>query len=396
MKRKYTTQISALLMSATITAASCPAPAVIRAADQDIRGESGDYVYEMWNMNSEGEVDFTPEADGTLKLKASGFGDILLTKGTEFKSKYKCNSYGKITASYDIDYSFSGTDPSNFFSGVYGWTQLPTAEYYIIEGWGNWRPPGTMKLIETAEIDGALYDIYITYKNNMGGIQGTMGNPTYWSVRRENKIDGESGNICGTVTVSDHFRVWEKHGFNPTAMLYNTTVFLEGYRSAPFSASINGCEIQTEYSEEQIAETEPVETTVTTPEITLPEPENTELTPAVTEPIIPNVTTPAVTEPTVPDITAPDATEPTIPDLTEPEITDSDKPGPKYAEPEFIPGDVDGNGSINTADLAALKRKLLAPDDDKHDIASYDLNSDNKLNVVDFIMLKSVIISDGR
>ena len=418
MNKKYFPQISAILMSATITAASCPAPAVIRAADQDIRGKSGDYAYEMWNMNYDGQVDFTPEDDGTLKLKASGdFGDVLLTKGTEFQSKYKYSSYGKITASYDFDYSSSGTEdnPSHFFLGVYGWTEHPTAEYYIIEGWSNWRPPGTTYLIETTEIDGALYDIYITYRNNMGGIQGTMGNPTYWSIRRENKIDGESGNVQGSVTVSDHFKVWEKHGFNSDALLYNTTVFVEGYRSAPFEASINSCEILTEYSKEQIAEMEPAVTTVTDPEITLSEPEDTE--PAVTEPLVPKITEPAdtepvitditapiVTEPTAPVVTAPAVTEPVVPDVTtpavteplEPEITEPDEPGPPLSMPVITPGDADGNGVINSADLIAMKKRLLNPDKNSYTIDQFDLNHDSKITVVDFIMLKSMISSGGK
>ena len=54
MNRKYTTQISALLMSAALTAASCPPPAYVKAADQDLRGKIGKYAYEMWNQNYAG------------------------------------------------------------------------------------------------------------------------------------------------------------------------------------------------------------------------------------------------------------------------------------------------------------------------------------------------------
>ena len=337
MSRKYTTQISALLMSAALTAASCPPPAYVKAADQDLRGKIGKYAYEMWNQNYAGEVEFTPEKDGTLKLKASGIENILLTKGTEFESRIKHKLFGKITASYDIDFSFSDLETGNAQFGIYGWAEQPTTEYYIIEGWRNWRPPGSVKEAETVEIDGALYDIYVTYRNTMGGIQGTTGYPTYWSVRRENKIDSASGNIIGTVTVSEHFKVWEKYGFNSDSTLYNTTIAAEAYRCSPFSVSINDCEILTEYSEKEIAKIQPAETVV----------------------------------------------------------TDPDKPDPPSAESEIIPGDTDGNGTVNCADLITMKRKLLYSDG-KHKITPFDLNKDKKINIVDFILLKNTIMSEGR
>ena len=80
---------------------------------------------------------------------------------------------------------------------------------------------------------------------------------------------------------------------------------------------------------------------------------------------------------------------------SESEITDPDKPGPRLAEPEIIPGDADGNGSINCADLIAMKKELLYSDS-KHDITPFDLNKDRKINIVDFILLKNAIMSDGR
>ena len=120
-------------MSATLTAASCPPPAYVKAADQDLRGKIGKYAYEMWNQNYAGEVEFTPEKDGTLKLKASGIENILLTKGTEFESRIKYKLFGKITASYDIDFSFSDLETGNAQFGIYGWAESPTTEYYIVE-----------------------------------------------------------------------------------------------------------------------------------------------------------------------------------------------------------------------------------------------------------------------
>ncbi|MBQ5336283.1 MAG: hypothetical protein J6W65_02475, partial [Oscillospiraceae bacterium] len=72
-----------------------------------------------------------------------------------------------------------------------------------------------------------------------------------------------------------------------------------------------------------------------------------------------------------------------------------DEPGPPLSMPVITPGDADGNGVINSADLIAMKKRLLYSDG-KHDITSFDLNKDHKFNIVDFILLKNVISSDDR
>jgi hypothetical protein len=375
MNRKYTTQISALLMSAAVTAASCPPAALVRAVDLNETGTAGGYTYNLWNQNGTGDVEFTPDADGKLDLKYSGIEDIMLTKGTRFGSEYKWSRYGKITANYDIDYSITEVKPETEFTastalfGIYGWTENSRvktktdyapentrAEYYVVEGWYKWRPPGSGTLLETVEIDGKLYDIYATRTITMGGIMGTdNGWQQFWSIRRDSEITDTSANISGTVTLSEHFKVWEKYGFDPDSDLYDTTVSAEVYRCGGQITMNKGCEVLTEYTNEQLAKTGPAETVVTDPK---------------------------------PEITEPE-------DTVTPEITDPDKPDPPSAEPEIIPGDADGNGSVNCSDLIAMKKELLYSDS-KHDITPFDLNKDRKINIVDFILLKNAVMSDGR
>ena len=92
--------------------------------------------------------------------------------------------------------------------------------------------------------------------------------------------------------------------------------------------------------------------------------------------------------------TEPAVTDPAAPEK-DPAVTDPDKPDPPSAEPEIIPGDTDGNGSVNCTDLIAMKKELLYSDS-KHDITPFDLNKDQKINIVDFILLKNVISSGSR
>ena len=379
MKSKYTAQISALLMSATVTVASCPPSAYVRAADREIKGKSGNYDYVLYNetLSNVGDLDFTPEDDGRLVLKTNSVHYLQLIKGLEFNEEHKCSDYKKITLNYDMDYSFS--EGSIAYFGAYGWTKNKQAEFIVTDGWYGWRPPGPTDPLETVEIDGALYDIYVLSQFTAMGIIGSDdGWYQYWSVRRENKTEDTSGSISGTITLSEHFKVWEKYGFSLDSNLYSASVIADAYECPEFNVTINNAEVFTEYAEDKPAETktaEPAAPAVTDPkpETTLPAPEDT-LTPEITD--IPE-TTPAVTEPVVSEEPAPEITEPAI---TEPEIT---------------PGDADGNGAITIADLTVMKMKLLDPDDSISDISHCDMNGDSKINVVDFIMLKSIISSDG-
>ena len=402
MNRKYTTQISALLMSAAVTMASCPPSAYVRAAEKEIKGKSGDYNYELYNENFTGDLDFTPEDDGRLVLKTNSVHYLQLIKGLEFNEEHKCSDYKKITLNYDMDYSFSEGSIAHF--GAYGWTKNKQAEFIVTDGWYGWRQGEQIDPLETVEIDGALYDIYVLSQFSMGGIMGTGdGWYQYFSVRRENKTEETSGSISGTITLSEHFKVWEKYGFSLDSNLYSASVSADAYECPEFNVTINKGEVFTEYAEDKPADTKPEEPTspavtdpeitVSEPEITLPEPEDT-LTPEITD--APE-NTPAVTEPVTteekPAITEPVVSEEPAADITGPVVADPDKPGPRYAEPEITPGDADGNGAITIADLAVMKKKLLDPDDSISDICHCDLNKDSKFNVVDFIMLKSIISS---
>ncbi|MBR3537124.1 MAG: hypothetical protein IKN85_14980, partial [Oscillospiraceae bacterium] len=108
-----------------------------------------------------------------------------------------------------------------------------------------------------------------------------------------------------------------------------------------------------------------------------PEPSFTTAEPAVT--LQPSVTTlpeAATTEPSV-------TTETAV-------TTESDHPGPKLAEP--FPGDVNLDGTLNTADFTAMINLLTGKEHVSTDRISCDLNSDGKLNIADLILLKEMLI----
>src|SRR5690606_1526848 len=99
----------------------------------------------------------------------------------------------------------------------------PLVEYYIVESWGSWRPPGATAK-GTITVDGGVYDIYETTREIQPSIIGTATFQQYWSVRRERKTSG-------TVSVSEHFKKWESMGM-PMGKMYEVALTIEGYQSS--------------------------------------------------------------------------------------------------------------------------------------------------------------------
>ena len=116
---------------------------------------------------------------------------------------------------------------------VYGWTRNPLMEYYIVEGWGDWRPPGNDgERKGTVTLNGNTYDIAKTMRYNQPSIEGTKTFPQYWSIRQTSGSRNNTTNYMkGTIDVSKHFDAWSKAGLDMSGTLYEVSLNIEGYRS---------------------------------------------------------------------------------------------------------------------------------------------------------------------
>lgn len=181
-------------------------------------GTHGGYDYEFWK-DSGGSGSMNLNSGGTFSAEWSNVNNILFRKGRKFDETQTHQQLGNISINYSANFNPNG----NSYLCVYGWTVDPLVEFYIVDSWGTWRPPGASSK-GTVTIDGGTYDIYETTRTNQPSIRGTATFQQYWSVRRTKRTSG-------TISVSEHFKAWESLGMEMGNM-YEVALTVEGYQSS--------------------------------------------------------------------------------------------------------------------------------------------------------------------
>ncbi len=180
-------------------------------------GNIDGYDYELWKDN--GTTSMTLNGGGAFSCQWSNINNALFRTGKKYNETQTHQQLGNISINYACNYQPNG----NSYLSVYGWTVDPLVEYYIVESWGSWRPPGSTSK-GTITVDGATYDLYETTRVNQPSIKGTATFQQYWSVRTSKRTSG-------TISVSDHFKAWESRGMKMGKM-YEVSFVVEGYQSS--------------------------------------------------------------------------------------------------------------------------------------------------------------------
>ena len=180
-------------------------------------GNQSGYDYELWK--DYGNTSMTLNSPTTFSCQWSNIGNALFRIGKKFGSTKTYQELGNISVNYACDYKPNG----NSYLCVYGWTQSPLVEYYVVDSWGTWRPPGATPKGQIT-VDGGTYDVYETTRVNKPSIEGDTTFKQYWSVRTSKRTSG-------TISLSEHFKKWEAMGLKMGKM-YEAALTVEGYESS--------------------------------------------------------------------------------------------------------------------------------------------------------------------
>lgn len=249
----FTKTLSALTAGiCMLSAVSLPSvipSAQVYAADFTEKDTVDGFYYELWNQNYEGEFDYENTENNGFTVSWRNIVDSFALKGESFERNTVYASQIKeynVTYDEDVDYM----DGSGF-SGVYGWMEDTNAyyEFYIVDSWGSWRP-ATGDVLGSFESNGITYDIYMNIRSQMGCFTETPVTYSYYSIARENLAEKTDGtcNIKNTINVVDHFKEWNKTGFD-LGFMYDVGFSVQAYRSTG-TAKVNSLEITKEITQQ--------------------------------------------------------------------------------------------------------------------------------------------------
>ncbi|KAL2174171.1 glycoside hydrolase family 11 protein [Thermothelomyces heterothallicus CBS 202.75] len=189
---------------------------VARAGTPSGTGTHDGFYYSFWTDGG-GNVNYENGPGGSYTVQWQNCGNFVGGKG------WNPGQARTITYSGTVD--FQG---GNGYLAIYGWTQNPLIEYYIVESFGSYDPSSQAQTFGTIDVDGGTYTLAKTTRVNQPSIEGTSTFDQFWSVRQQHRTSG-------SVNVGAHFDAWAKAGLQLGTHNYQI-VATEGYQSSGSSS----------------------------------------------------------------------------------------------------------------------------------------------------------------
>lgn len=161
------------------------------------------YAYQLWS-NGVGSGSMTVAGvDAKFSATWNDPGDFLARIGLTWDASKTYSQLGTISS--DFAETKTGSGIGYNFIGIYGWSEDPLHEYYIVEDWFGSRPaPGTK--VGSITVDGGTYDVLTNTQTNQPSVFGTLATfVQFYSVR-------QAPRSCGHVSISQHFTEWANLG----------------------------------------------------------------------------------------------------------------------------------------------------------------------------------------
>jgi len=190
------------------------------------------YGYEIWAAGGNNNLLTWYGADqgggAAFRAEWNYPNDFLGRIGFFWNERKPYTEYKNLYCDFNYTRSPNGTAGSYSYLGIYGWSRDPMIEWYIVDDWfgnGIMGPSnvggGASKKGEFT-VDGATYFIYqATRPAGSGNIEGSNSAfLQYFSIRQTRRQ-------CGTISITEHFREWERIGMKLGTNMYEAKFLVE-------------------------------------------------------------------------------------------------------------------------------------------------------------------------
>jgi hypothetical protein len=173
-------------------------------------GTAGTQQWQIWSNGSGGCIT-TYGTSPAFSASWNNSGDYLARIGMQWSTPKPYTQLGTVVAQFSEANKTvtNNMKPPYSYIGIYGWSQNPCVEWYIVDDSFGTMPvnPGNTTNKGTATIDGGQYILYERPTTGTGGSNcpGVSSWNQFYSVRK-------TARTCGQISISDHFSAWAGAG----------------------------------------------------------------------------------------------------------------------------------------------------------------------------------------